>query len=69
MWEELDHYETYKPICRANVVMYKNKMERNRIFEFLAGMNEEFELVRVNILSRGTLLSLNEEYALARALK
>lgn len=38
-------------------------MERNRIFEFLTGLNEEFELVCVNNLSRRTLPSLNEVYA------
>lgn len=69
MWEELDHYETGKPICPADAVAYKDKMEINRIFEFLARLNEEFELACVNILSRCTLPSLNEVYALAQSEK
>lgn len=46
---------------------YKDKMERNRIFEFLARLNEDFELVCVNILSKPTILSLNEVYTLAQS--
>lgn len=55
MWEELDHYETYKPICLADAVAYKDKMEINRTFEFLAGLNEDFKLVCVNNLGKDTL--------------
>lgn len=65
MWEELDHYETYQPKCQPDATSCKEKTERKRIFEFLAGLNDDFELVWINILSRGTLSSLNEVYALA----
>lgn len=67
MWEELDHYETYRPACSQDVVAYNAKVKRTHIFEFLTGLNAEFELVRVHILSRDTLPSLNEIYAFVQS--
>lgn len=67
MCEEVDHSKIYKPVCQADGVSYKEKVERNRIFEFLVGLNYNFELVRVNILSRDTLPSLNEVYAFVQS--
>lgn len=46
---------------------YKEKMKRTRIFEFLACLNVDFELVRVNILSKDSLPSLSEVYAFAQS--
>lgn len=63
MWEELHHYETYKPTCQKDAVAYKEKMEWTRIFEFLVGLNVDFELIRVNILSIDRLPSLLDVYA------
>lgn len=45
---------------------YKEKIEQGRIFEFLIGINDEFELVCINIPSKGQLPS-NEAYALAQS--
>lgn len=30
MWGELDHYETYQPICQADAISYKEKIERKK---------------------------------------
>lgn len=65
MWGEFDHYETIKPACPKDAIAYKEKMERNQNFEFLAGLNADFEVVRVHIMSRDVLPSLNEVYAFA----
>lgn len=66
IWEELNHYEIYKPKCQTDAMTYKEKIERGKLFEFLVALNDEFELVCINILSRGQLPSLNEAYALAQ---
>lgn len=63
MWEKLDHYETCKPACQKDIVVYKEKVERTRIIDFLAGLNTEFKLVQVQIHSRDELPSFNEVYA------
>lgn len=52
MWEKLDDYESFKPVCQKHVVAYKEKVERTRIIEFMAGLNADFEFVRVQILNR-----------------
>lgn len=65
MWKKLDHNETYKLVCQKDAMAYKEKMERIRIFEFLVGLNADFELVWVNILSRDHLPSLLEVYTFA----
>lgn len=61
------YYETYKPICQADAVPYKEKIEQNRIIEFLAKLNDKFELIRVNILIKGILPSMNKVHALAQS--
>ena len=66
MWEELDHYETFKP-CQNDLVTYKRKMEHTRIFEFLARLNDDFKLVRVHIRSAYALPSLNEVHAFSQS--
>lgn len=63
MWEELDHYETFKLACQQDAMVYKEKMERTKIFEFLVGLNVGFEFVWVHILRRDVLRSLNEVHA------
>ena len=42
-------------------------MERERVFEFLAGLNVEFDQVRVQVLEKDTLPSVNEVFSLIRA--
>lgn len=67
MWEDLDHYETFKPAYQKDAVSYKEKMEHTKIFEFLARLNADFEQIRVHIPSRDVLHSLNEMYAFAQS--
>lgn len=42
---------------------------KRRMFEFLAGVNVELNQVRVQILGRGTPLSLNEVFSVVRGEK
>lgn len=63
MWEELEHYTTFQPIfplvLRASTA-YKKHVEEIQSFEFLVGLNQEYEKVWVNILRNDHLPSLNE---------
>lgn len=45
------------------MTQYQKHIENIQIFEFLAGLNPEYEQVRVFILGIDPLLSLNEVYA------
>lgn len=63
MWEELDHYTTYRPSCVTDSTAYKTHVEEIQIFEFLASLNPEYEQVRVQILNMNLSTFLNEVYA------
>jgi hypothetical protein len=66
-WLELDYYQDFKMQCSDDVVILKKNMEIERIFEFLAGLNIEFDQVRVQILGKESLPLLNEVLSLIRA--
>ena len=48
---------------------FLNFVESSKIFEFLVGLNAEFDPVRVQILSKERLPSLNEVFSIVRAEK
>jgi hypothetical protein len=54
-------------LCSDDVVILKNYAERERIFEFLAGLNIEFDRMRVQILGKESLPSLNKVFSVIRA--
>jgi hypothetical protein len=66
-WLELDYYQDFKMQCSEDAVILKNYVERERIFEFLAGLNIEFDQMRVQILGKESLPSLNEVFSVIRA--
>jgi len=66
LWLELDQYEEIKMICSNDAVTLSRIIERDRIVEFLARLNAEFDQVRIQILGREKLPSLNEVFALVR---
>jgi hypothetical protein len=66
-WLELDYYQDFKMQCSDDAMILKNYVERERIFEFLAGLNIEFDQMRVQILEKESLPSLNEVFSVIRA--
>ena len=62
-WQELDHYRTLDLQCSKCLVVVKNLIERVRVYEFLAALNSEYNLVRIQILGH----ALNETISLVRA--
>lgn len=63
MWDELDHYTMYHPTCGPDIIEYKKHVESIQVFEFLVGLNSEYEHVQVLLLGKDLLSSLNEVYA------
>lgn len=47
MWLELEHYTSYRPSCMWDATAYKNHVEEIQVFEFLAGLNSDYEHFRV----------------------
>ncbi|KAI4317662.1 hypothetical protein L6164_025513 [Bauhinia variegata] len=65
IWEmEMDMYRKLKVSEDTQAIL--REREQDRVFEFLAGLNEAFDHVRVQILGRETLPNLNETFYLTR---
>ena len=63
MWKRLDHLKNYRPVCTADATSFKEYVEGERIFKFLAGLNSKFDQVRSQILGIEPLPSLREAFA------
>ena len=53
--------------CSEDAAILKRFVEKRRIYDLLAGLNVEFDAVRVQILGKDDLPSLNETIALVLA--
>ncbi|GAV70403.1 LOW QUALITY PROTEIN: UBN2_3 domain-containing protein, partial [Cephalotus follicularis] len=51
LWHELDYYGPFNAIDPTNVVAFQEWQNNDRLFDFLAGLNMEFEPIRAQILS------------------
>jgi len=67
LWQEMDHYQCIQMKCSEDAALLKRFVEKDRIYDFLAGLNVEFDAVRVQILGKEELPSLNETIAIVRA--
>ncbi|XP_020677216.1 uncharacterized protein LOC110095849, partial [Dendrobium catenatum] len=67
LWQELDHYRCIEIRCPEDAAILKNFIEKNRVYDFLAGLNAEYDQVRVQILGKEEMSSLNETISLIRA--
>ncbi|KAI0498121.1 hypothetical protein KFK09_021362 [Dendrobium nobile] len=64
LWQELDHYRCIETRCPEDAAILKNFIEKDRVYDFLAGLNAEFDQVRVQILGKEETPSLNESISL-----
>ena len=67
LWQELDHYQCLKMMCSEDAALLKRFVEKERIFEFLAGFNVEYDQKQSQVLGRDELPSLNETISMIRA--
>ena len=58
LWQELDHYRVSEMKCLKDIAVLKNFIEKDRVYDFLAGLNPEFDQVRVQILGKEETISL-----------
>ena len=64
LWQELDHYRVIKTKCPEDVVDLKDFIEQDRVYNFLVGLNPEFDQVRIQILGKQEVSCFNEVMAL-----
>ena len=66
LWQGMDHYQGIQMKCGKEATMLKRFVKKERIFEFLGGLNLEFNQVRVQILGKEDLSSLNKTISMIR---
>ena len=66
LWQELDHYKVIKTKCPKDAAMLKAFIEQDRIYDFLVGLNPEFDQVRIQILGKQEIPCFNEVVAIVR---
>ncbi|XP_039145764.1 uncharacterized protein LOC120283005 [Dioscorea cayenensis subsp. rotundata] len=67
LWLELDNYQNLTMKCNDDTQTLLKLLEEERIFQFLAGLNIEFDQVRVQQLGKEETPSLEEVYSAIKA--
>ena len=67
LWQELDHYRVFEMKCPEDAAILKKFIEKDRVYDFLAGLNPEFDQIRIQILGKEDTPSLEETISLIRA--
>ncbi|GAV87228.1 UBN2_3 domain-containing protein, partial [Cephalotus follicularis] len=63
LWHELDYYGPLIAINPVDVVTFQEWQDNHRLFDFLAGLNVEFEPIRAQILITKPLPSLEDAFS------
>ncbi|XP_031502234.1 uncharacterized protein LOC116265635 [Nymphaea colorata] len=66
-WEELDYHSDIPWHCPQDQALYVAQVWENKMFLFLAGLNDEFEGVRSQILNSGEVPSVEDVYSCVEA--
>jgi len=61
---ELDHYRVIKAKCLEDSVLPNEYIEQNHVYDFLVGLNPEYDQVQIQILGKERVPSLNEVIAI-----
>lgn len=64
LWQELDHYQVIKMKCSKDAAILKNYIGKDRMYDFLARLNPKFDQVRIQILGKEDIPSLEEVISL-----
>lgn len=67
LWMELDHYRVIKAKCSDDSAILKEYIEQDRVYDFLVGLNSDFDQVRVQILGKEKIPGINEVVAMVRS--
>jgi len=63
LWQELGHYQILQPMCDVDATQIKKMIEEEHIYEFLSGLNSEYDTVQVQIFGKELLLSLQDVFS------
>ncbi|XP_059625859.1 uncharacterized protein LOC132268941 [Cornus florida] len=64
IWEEMSYYDSFHSWKDPDdAVLYAGIVEKNRVFQFLAGLNDEFEYARIHLLGLSSFPTLKDAYS------
>lgn len=66
LWIELGYYQNFKMKCSEDAAIMLKFVERERVYEFLAGLNIEYDQVHVQIFGKDHLPTLSEVFSTVR---
>ena len=58
LWQELDYYQDFQASCTVDAVKFQKLIEKERVYDFMAGLNDIFDQIRVQVLRQGPFPSL-----------
>ncbi|TXG70036.1 hypothetical protein EZV62_004971 [Acer yangbiense] len=66
LWQELDLFYDLSWECSKDIAKFKKTVEKDRIFDFLAGLNAELDEVRGHIIRKESLPFTKEVFSKVR---
>ena len=66
IWQELDFLNPYDMESAKDTTMLKKRIENERVYDFLAGLDPGFDQIRVQVLAQDPTLNLRSTYAFVR---
>ena len=66
MWQEFDFYQGFQAVCTVDAANWLKRLEKERVYDFLAGLDVEYDQIRVQVLGRVPFPSLGEAYAIVQ---
>ncbi|XP_058214986.1 uncharacterized protein LOC131326280 [Rhododendron vialii] len=65
-WGEFDYYQGFQTVCAVDAANWLKRMEKERVYDFLAGLDLELDPIRVQVLGRVPFPSLGEAYSIVQ---
>ncbi|GAV64574.1 UBN2_3 domain-containing protein, partial [Cephalotus follicularis] len=66
LWQQVDSCCTHKPSIAAELLTYQKDIEKESVYDFLGGLNPEYDPIRVQVLGKEPFPTLREAYNLVQ---
>ncbi|GAV86565.1 UBN2_3 domain-containing protein [Cephalotus follicularis] len=65
LWQQLDSYRTFRHITASDdLLAFQSDIEKEQVYDFLGGLNSEYDPIRIQILGRESFPTLKGAYNL-----
>lgn len=59
LWKKLDFYRDFQVDCTNDAVKFQKLVDKERVYNFLEGLNMDYDQVRVQVLGKIRILFLH----------